>query len=189
MPYTLRTVYHHKVAPGRRLVLLLPVATVLAGGCTDEDLVCTDIGWEEGFTLYMRSAEVPALPDALYWFDVVADGMTTRLGARWLNEFVGCKGTEADCTAELEASDGTLFVTLQPDVAYDENEVDELLGFTLYAVWDEGGGPATVEVVGFLEDEQIATGSFSPTYDVWEPNGSGCGVATTASDELALDLP
>jgi hypothetical protein len=154
------------------IAALLLAAALPAGGCADQ--ACTLIGWDEGLTLHLTPTPMPA---GDYVFDVVADGEPISIEVAITASGSTCD-TE-DCTREVDLDDGS---TLRLRFAGDRLVIATVGG-------GASGGPAEAAVTVRRDDVEVATDLFTPDYTREEINGSGCGWATTAEDDLAVRSP
>ena len=166
-------------APRRATVLTViaaALAITLAQGCSSQN--CTLVGWNEGLTVTMTSNQ--PLTAGTYHFSLEIPGETFEFDLK------------------LEAPKNTLDgVYVSKHMTRGHWQVNASLAgsdafgtvghISVGRFRDETGGPPSLILtarqdgseIGRLELDEIA-------YRRQEPNGPGCGVATTASAELVL---
>lgn len=138
---------------------------------------CTLVAWFEGLSVELVGPG-GNLPEGAYEVEVVADGEPLRLTVDWTPTMYSCRAPEDDCLVEVALDDG--------------RELRLQFEFDRIVVWyedDDGlaGGPAEASVTMRRDGVVVGSDVFMPTYRESEPNGRGCGVATTATVELAID--
>jgi hypothetical protein len=153
--------------------VLLAFTGCFFGSSADDppDTMCTAMGCEDGFTIQFSARQPGA-----YTFDIVADG------------------TVISCTAELpllpcgtpasQCSDARVFIGESGCALSDADHSLENLTFS-------GVHPDTVTVTAHRDGAEIASQTFTPTYQRLAPNGEECGpICHNASATLTLsDAP
>ena len=174
-----------------------------SSSCVDPDREpgkeCTLIGWTEGLAIEVNGESGESFPDGIYRFDIVADGVasTSEIVSADPPSCVG-PGDESGtyCELFLLPGDGRELTVRVSRNRSSIGGAPSIVKFSLHlyyrmeeclADWD--GGPATVDVVVSQDAEQLGSDHFEPVYDVFEPNGPGCGVATSAADTMVLAVP
>lgn len=154
------------------LMLALAAAATGLSGCA---LSCTAIGWYEGFTLDMVGSA--GFGAGSYEIIVQADGVEERLRFHVADGSYTC-----DDFCQLGAT-SPLYGNLEAGIAAGEG----IESFTVHVSRDSGGGPRRLAITLYRGDELLMNETFEPDYEREEINGRGCGVATTASDEVVVD--
>jgi hypothetical protein len=156
------------------------VLPTLVTSCTK---VCTTALAFEGLVVTVESADVFA--DGRHDFAVDADGIEIALAVDYQDGASTCppgdQGGNA-CTVEASAGSGRrLHATIQ-------SSTPTMVRLNLYYVEDDSldGGPETARIRVLRDGSEIGDQTFEPVYDRDEPNGDGCGVATTAWEEFNL---
>ena len=156
--------------------LVLPM---LVTSCTK---VCTTALAFEGLIVTIHNRDVFA--DGVHEFAVDADGVDVSLAVEFRNGVSTCPPTEQGngCTAEAAAGPGRrLHATIQ-------SSTPTMVRINLYYVDGDAlaGGPEAARIRVLRDGTEIGDQTFEPTYDRDEPNGEGCGTATTAWEEFTL---
>lgn len=158
---------------------------VPASGCLLDDggRTCTLIGSAHGLNLAVSLADA-GFDTSVYEVIARADGRTlsVRRDQRPPVTCVAAPDSLEGCTAVVETGDETLLLRayLTPG---DGGEV---------VLWYGGGalgGPAVVELEVRRNDVTLVTQTYTPQYEVVEPNGPGCGMAAYAFDDLTIVVP
>jgi hypothetical protein len=158
------------------------VLPTLVTSCTK---VCTTALAFEGLIVTVQSPDLFA--DGRYEFAVNADGIEVALAVEYRDGASTCPQTDQGnaCTVESSAASGRrLHATIQ-------SSTPTMVRLNLYYVEDDAlaGGPETAQLRVLRDGENIGQQRFEPTYDRDEPNGEGCGVATTAWEDFTLPAP
>ena len=111
------------------------------------------------------------LIDGDYAMRVRADGRDLMLDLNTSLVDPGCGDGISPCRDELDAMYAEVWVSRTVQIAY----VDEARG-----------GPATVELELLRDGVVVASGTFTPDYQVDEPNGNGCGEVVHARETLTV---
>jgi hypothetical protein len=154
------------------LALLVP----LPGCGLLSPLGCAAVGWYEGLTIQLEGMSALGLPGGRYDITVVADGVMMAFDLDLTGGANPCP--EGTCKMSAPASVGrALDVRVTPGNG------------TVQLLYTSGGGPSEVTIAVTWQDREVGSATFRPSYEHSEPNGDGCGVATTATETLQLDVP
>ena len=174
----------------RNHLYLVVLAATLGSGCDQEpvdDRLCQLTGWDEGLTVAIVPADAQPLAAGEYLVAIDADGYEISFDLDIEDAQISCLDSvpTSHCLFQQPLSDGgALYVRL------DERGGPEDWRLVLNAFYHTGdgwaGGPATARIAITRAGEPIMDETFVPEYSVSEPNGPGCGEATTAHETLIL---
>lgn len=175
-------------APIRGLTPILLVLFAATIGVSQVSCVpgpCTAIGWQEGLTFSVRAPGDAYLGDGAWKIAIVADGHPMEVTFHASNGHIDCDQNEPQACATLLFLDDESYLRLQVDPVI-ESRSQRLVNIGVNVNYGllGGGGPASVELAISRNDGPPQRTIVQPEYNVREPNGDGCGVATTARQEL-----
>lgn len=164
------------------VVVVMSAATAwLSAGCDSQ--MCTLIGAPGGLNLDISLTD-RAFDESVYELVVRAEGR--ELSIRDDNRPGGtCTATPqsevvTDCYAEIDSESHTLMLN---------GSVWASGGSLVLEYRGDLGGPALAEVEVRRNDVALVTRTYTPTYEVVEPNGPGCGQSAYAFDSLTVVAP